>query len=114
MINKLVLLAAVLFSFQGLAQDDEALSAKKANYQVNDNYKSGNFLIYNCESGYYSCVDQDGYTKCQEKRQLAMDKKKKTYPCAPLKKFQNKKLCGQKNYEVVESLAMKRFCYPKN
>jgi hypothetical protein len=104
----------MLLSIQGLAQDDEELSYKKSNYQINDDYKAGNHLIYNCLREYYTCVDEDGLNLCTEKRNKAMEKGEKFYPCAPLKKFSNKIKCGKKNYEVIESLAKKRFCYPKN
>ncbi|MBC7427101.1 MAG: hypothetical protein H7336_00725 [Bacteriovorax sp.] len=113
MFIKFLVLLTVLFSIQGHAQEDEALTEKKSNYQVNDDYKAGNDLIYDCARIAYACVDEDGYNKCNEKRKEAIEKKIEPYPCAPLKKFPTKINCAQKNYEVIESLAKKRFCYPK-
>ncbi|MBC7714477.1 MAG: hypothetical protein H7177_14120 [Rhizobacter sp.] len=106
-------LMSVLISFHAYGQEDAELTHKKANYPINDYYKAGNFLIYNCENDYYVCVDEDAFKLCGDKRKEAIDKKLKYYPCAPLNKFPTKAKCGEKNYEVIESLAKKRFCYPK-
>lgn len=86
---------------------------KKTDYQINGRYKAGAFLIYDCEGEYYACVDQDGSDKCRTKREEGIVKKQTRLPCAPLKKFDDKKSCLEKNYEVLEALATKRFCYPK-
>ena len=93
--------------------DDDSLEIKKSNYQMNARYKAGAFLIYDCQGEYYACVDQEGSDKCRENRDASISKKEKRYPCSPLKKFENKTACLDKNYEVIESLALKRFCYPK-
>lgn len=85
----------------------------KSNYQINSLYKAGMFLIYDCQGEHYACVDSDGYKKCREERDESIQKKEKRYPCSPLKKFENKKACLKKNYEVIEMVAIKRFCYPK-
>lgn len=89
------------------------LEVKKSNYRINGRYQAGEFLVYDCQGEYYACVDQDGSEKCREDRDVSIKRKEKRYPCAPLKKFENKKTCLQKNYEVIESLALKRFCFPK-
>lgn len=86
---------------------------KKTDYQINGRYKAGAFLIYDCEGEYYACVDQDGSDKCRTKREEGIVKKQTRLPCAPLKNFDDKKTCLEKNYEVVEALAAKRFCFPK-
>jgi len=92
---------------------EDLLEVKKSNYQMNARYKAGAFLIYDCEGEYYACVDQEGSEKCRENRDASINKKENRYPCSPLKKFENKTSCLEKNYEVIESLALKRFCYPK-
>lgn len=118
---KALLLLLTLISFSALAADgekpliviDEELSNKLSNYQIDSRYKAGEYLIYQCEFEYYACVDADANQKCLEKREEEKTKKHKSYTCAPLKKFQNKKACLVSNYEVVESNAKKRFCYPE-
>lgn len=109
-----------LFALGMKAQDvvpspevDKDLMAKKSNYQLDSRYKGGEFLIFQCSQGFYACVDQDGYDNCTEKRQAAKKDKAEVYPCAPLKKFEDKKSCLRANYGAVESVAKKRFCYPE-
>lgn len=92
---------------------DNELLLKKMNYQINNKYKAGMFLIYDCKGEYYACVDGDGNENCRESRDASIAKKDGRYPCAPLKKYENVQECLVKNYEVIESLALKRFCFPK-
>ncbi|MGZ3808359.1 MAG: hypothetical protein ACXVCE_09750 [Bacteriovorax sp.] len=89
------------------------LSNYKSDYQIDWKYQAGNYLIYDCERGHYACVSKDGDENCREERNFAIEKKATSYPCAPLKKFADKKLCVQENYKVVDRNAIKRFCYPK-
>lgn len=114
MLKSLFFILMVLSSFVAWSQDDEATTYKKIDYQITDKFKAGSNLIFNCQNSYYTCVDNDSYSLCQEMRAAAIEKKLAVYPCAPLKSFPTKTQCAQKNYEVVESLAKKRFCYPKN
>lgn len=93
--------------------DDELIETKKSNYQITNRYKGGPYLIYDCDGEYYACVDEDSSGKCRERREKSISKKETRLPCAPLKKFDDKKTCLEKNYEVLESLAVKRFCFPK-
>jgi sorbitol-specific phosphotransferase system component IIBC len=110
---KFFFIITAFFSFKANALEDEALFVKNVNYQINSIYKSGSFLIYNCENEYYACVDEDSFKLCSDKRKDSIGKKEKFYPCAPIYKYPNKIKCAEKNYEVIESLAKKRFCYPK-
>ena len=113
MIKSLLFIPLIIFSLQAYGQADEALQEMRANFQINDYFKAGSYLIFDCWRGYYTCVDEDGYKLCGELRQQDMDKKKSEYSCAPLKNFPTKTACAKKNYEVVEAVAKKRFCYPK-
>lgn len=92
---------------------EDLLESIKSNYQINRPYKAGMFLIYDCQGEFYACVDSDSNKKCREARDESMNKNEKRYPCSPLKKFENKKECLKKNYEVMQALGLKRFCYPK-
>lgn len=114
MIKKFAFIFTLILSTQGLCQVDEQLAAKRANYQINDYFKAGNYLIYDCFRGYYTCVDEDGFNKCKELRQKDKVDNKPQYSCAQLKKFSDHAGCAKTNYEVIEANAKKRFCYPKN
>jgi len=93
--------------------NDVVIETKKSNYQITNRYKAGPYLIYDCTGEFYACVDQDGSENCRQKRDVSITKKEPRLPCAPLKSFADKKSCLQKNYEVLESAAVKRFCFPK-
>lgn len=84
-----------------------------ADYPIDLKYKAGSYLIYDCKRSHYACVDKDGHSSCKEERAFAIQTKEKALPCAPLKKFDDKKSCVLKQYEVVAINAAKRFCYPK-
>lgn len=92
------------------AQDD---SVKKQDYPLDERYKGGEHLIYDCQRKHYACVNQDGYDQCSAARVKSQEQKAAEYACAPLKSFQSKKSCVIKNYEVMEKNAWKRFCFPK-
>ena len=94
--------------------DENLIEDSTSNYQINSHFKSGMFLIYDCRNKFYACVDSDSYKKCRDSRDTSINKRQRHYPCAPLKKFGNKESCLVKNYEVVESVAFKRFCFPRN
>ena len=51
-----------------------------------------------------------GRTECDSDRKRAIDDKLTQYPCAVLKSFATKKECLEKNYEVVNINAFKRYC----
>lgn len=82
------------------------------NYLIDWHYHAGAYLIYDCEREHYACVDLDANDNCREERNFAKEKKLPMLPCAPLKKFENKILCVEENYKVVDLGAKKRFCYP--
>ena len=103
-------------AFASLAQEQkqDEISSKRADYPINDDYKSGANLIYDCRRGFYVCVDDVSYELCKTRREKDKDKKKDVYACAHLKKFSTHEDCGKKNYEIIELFASKRFCYPQN
>jgi len=92
---------------------DQASQDRKTQYQIDFKYKAGDYLIFNCERKHYACVNLDGFQNCTEERRRALSNKATNLSCAPLKKFNDKKLCVEKNYQLVDINAIKRFCYPK-
>lgn len=114
----LICLFVILFSSVLIAQvapemtAEELAENKKSDFKIDWKYMAGEYLIFDCERNHYACVNVSGFDNCQEERNFAIGKKLAAYPCAPLKKFPNKKSCVLKNYETVDILALKRFCYP--
>jgi hypothetical protein len=107
----------VLFPFGGFAQDETAPAPQRPepviDYKTDWKYFGGEYLIFDCERRHYACVSLEGNANCIEERKFAMEKKADRYPCAPISKFADKKLCVLKNYQIVDRNAPKRFCYPK-
>lgn len=95
------------------AAETPAKNFRKEDYPLDDKYKGGPYLIYDCERKHYACVDVDGHELCKTARQKSIDEKAKEYACAPLKMFDEKTKCVLKNYEVMERNAWKRFCFIK-
>ncbi len=96
-------------SLAALAQEE----TRKPDFQIDDRYKAGEHLIYDCQKKHFACVNLDGYTLCEVARTKSRELKQTELACAPLKSFQNKKSCLLTNYNVIERNAWKRFCFPK-
>ncbi len=107
------ILFTLLFSLKGFAQDDEALKELKSNFQMSEEFKAGESLIYDCKRGYYTCTDKDGFDKCKMKRDKDKADGLTFYSCAQLKVFPNRLDCLKTNYEIIEGNTKKRFCYPQ-
>ena len=95
------------------AGKDPDVVKRRMEYRINDRYKAGEYLIYDCFAKYYACVNEDSFTACKEKRSEREKLKESAYRCAPLKKFKDKKECLEANYDVIERITLQRFCYPK-
>lgn len=106
----LLFLSAFNFAFSA---EEKELFTKNSEYNVDWKYLAGEYLIYDCERQHYVCVNVTGNENCEEERKYAIEKKLEIYPCAPLQKFADKKSCVLKDYEVVDRMAARRFCYPK-
>lgn len=102
-----LLLLLLLLPMSSFAETD------KSEYRIDWKYNAGKYFIYDCVREHYACVNLEGNTNCLEERNFAIEKKAKTYPCAPLAVFGDKKTCVEKQYQVLLSNAFKRFCYPK-
>ena len=94
--------------------DGDSIEDLKSSYQMNSQFRSGMFLIYDCSNKFYACVSSDSNKKCRDMRDKSIKNKQNNYPCAPLKKFKTNESCLAKNHDVIESVAFKRFCFPKS
>jgi hypothetical protein len=80
-------------------------------FRINEKYRAGTNLIYDCQNMYFACIADEGRVQCQLERQEAIDKKLDQYPCAVLKEFDTKEQCLKKNYELVNAISIKKFCF---
>lgn len=78
--------------------------------QISSKYYSGQFLIYDCESKHWSCVDKDGFKECQESRDQSKKEFKTYLKCAPIKEYKNLKECISHQKRKVHHPESTNFC----
>lgn len=110
----LLVLMAISLAVRAEDKPKSASSVSNEEYRISDRYKGGEFLIYDCKLEFFACVNAEGQTDCLTRRNTAISSKKKVYPCAPLRKFSDKESCVLKNYALMETGKLKRFCYPQD
>lgn len=93
------------------AKDRELMQAKTHNTKyISDIYRSGNYLIFDCEGGHYACVNKDGFEYCRSLRSESLAEGNKVVSCAPLKKFSRYQFCVEKQKNLVDYPVDKLFC----
>ena len=94
----------------GTKQRDLMQTATHDTAYISSRYKSGPYLIFDCERGNYACVHKDGYQFCKDLRIDSLHKKYKVLSCAPLKKFSHYQFCIKRQKELVDFPVKKYFC----
>lgn len=87
----------------------ELLEASKYR-AISDEYKQGEYLIYDCEGHYFACVDIDSYRTCQNKRSIAWKTRQLRLGCTPLKELSSVDLCIKQQYQLIFNGPEKTFC----
>jgi hypothetical protein len=77
---------------------------------ISENYEAGPFLIYDCIEKHYTCVLEEYYKECGEKRAKDVHERKEMLSCAPISEHLNKKSCFQKQLFIVSQNHGTRFC----
>ncbi len=95
-------------------QKEDTSNETEGNFQISERYKGGRHLIYDCRGQFFACVNIDSKEACLLSRQRSKEKGEEMFRCAPLKTFVDKESCLRRNYEVVEEVHLKRFCFPKS
>ena len=90
----------------------EEVELEPGQYQLNDRYRGGPHLIYDCRGLFFACVDIESKEKCQQSREISFQKKEEILRCAPLASFKDKESCLKRNYEAIGEVQRKIFCYP--
>jgi hypothetical protein len=90
-----------------------AQEVARGDYQISENYVAGEYLIYDCQREFFACVNLESNESCQVRRNNSIKLAEKKYPCAPLKKFNDKRECVLRNYSAIETAKLKRFCFAK-
>lgn len=111
---KLLMLIILFIPFVVMAEKAEMDDYRKPNYLVDSKLRAGEFLMYDCRQAVFVCVDSETFDLCDNSRKDAIARKKSSYPCAPLKRFSNKRECLYKNYEMSLGQKMIQFCKSKD
>ena len=83
---------------------------KRKEVWISTEYREGSFLIYDCKGRHFTCVNQEGYSKCINLRKYSYDKRNLNLGCAPLKEYKKAKLCYNALYGMIHSIKSKKFC----
>ena len=103
-------LLMVLLAFgKGVDIELELLDASK-HHAISKEYRQGEYLIYDCEGHYFTCVDIDSYRDCQNKRFMAWKTRQLHLSCAPLKGLPSIDLCIEQQYRLIFNGSDKTFC----
>jgi hypothetical protein len=78
---------------------------------IADNYDAGAFLIYDCKEKHWTCVTEEFYTECKEKRSRDLASLEDTkHSCAPIGSFPTKRSCFQRQLFLTTHNHGERFC----
>lgn len=78
--------------------------------RISSDFSRGEFLIYDCRSRNFACVNETSFQKCRTLRDNGYKNKKMLLPCAPLKELGSQKECFKKHYELIHNQSPKAFC----
>ncbi|MBI2521189.1 MAG: hypothetical protein HYV97_12250 [Bdellovibrio sp.] len=79
--------------------------------RISRKYSEGEFLIYDCQSRHFACVDEASYQRCKSERKTGLDTKaSRVLPCAPLKFFSKFADCTKKQYVLQHRRHNKSMC----
>ena len=82
--------------------------------RLSNKWFRGNYLIYDCDKGFYACVNRPSFIKCTDQRTIRIEERRPALGCAPLKRFDSQKECFKVQYEKVHNQVPKLFCVHPN
>jgi len=108
-----ILIYLFLFYIHISFAQTEKVEVFEPSFKINSRYYSGSALIYDCDKGYFTCVDSEGLETCKDLRMQDDYKGEFKLSCAPLRVFKTRLECLKENYRVLEAAGPKRYCFPK-
>lgn len=78
--------------------------------KISASYRKGEYLIYDCISKHFVCVNKKNYEDCRSKMETAIDLRDFNKVCLPVKKFKDQRECFDKHYASQEKSRMSIFC----
>jgi hypothetical protein len=99
---------------KNIAIDSAYITKHREEYAIDSKYRSGSYLIYDCEDNHFACVNNESFDRCTEKREIDKKENLNKYRCTPIKNFSNKEECLKENYKIQQKAILKKFCYKGN
>lgn len=78
--------------------------------RISRDFARGEFLIYDCRTRNYACVNITSFAYCRKLRDDGYVQKKNILPCAPLKEFADQETCFKEHYKLMHKISAKPFC----
>ncbi len=88
----------------------DEIDRSKQEPRLSNKWFRGNYLIYDCDSAHFACVNQSSFIKCENQRSERIGDKNPQLGCTPLKKFKTQKRCFKAQYEKLHNQVPKIFC----
>lgn len=82
--------------------------------RISNKWFRGNYLIYDCDKGFYACVNSVSFEKCEFQRTSRKERRQTSLGCAPLKRFNTQAECFEVQYAKVHNQVPKIFCVHPN
>lgn len=82
--------------------------------RISNKWFKGNYLIYDCDKGFFACVNSVSNTQCIEQRATRIEDRSPALGCAPLKRFSTQEDCFKVQYEKMHNQTAKVFCLHPN
>lgn len=119
--KKILLSLILIFGLELSAQDGERVSTRPEVSEeelrnevllprIDLKYRSGGYLIYDCEDQHFVCVDARGFGQCDVDRQESRERGRLILSCSPLKRFQSFELCLEELYRLMHQSTHKSIC----
>ena len=105
-----------LFCFVGSAAYAADLSREEfeeeflSNYQIDNRYKAGKILLYDCEKHSFTCVDQDSIEICEDRNIKRVSLDPVNYSCVRLREYKTRRECLLVNLKVIEEQKRAALC----
>lgn len=82
--------------------------------RISNKWFRGNYLIYDCDKGFYACVNNRSFIQCTDQRTIRIEERRPALGCAPLKRFDSQKECFKVQYAKMHNQVPKIFCVHPN
>lgn len=81
---------------------------------ISEKYEAGPYLIYDCASKHWTCVSEDNFKECKNKRRQEKESESVYYSCSAIGALPTKKSCFQRQLYLVTHAHGQRFCVKDN